>query len=82
MTAQAARLCGMDTALDTAAVRDVLAQFGDYVTADSWARTGLAFCYDNGILDDSDLNIRPKTAVKRCEMAQMIWNLLGSAELR
>ena len=81
MVARAAKLCGMDTALDTATVRDVLAQFTDYVSADTWAREGLAFCYQQGILDDSALEIRPKTAILRCEIAQMLYNLLGAAQL-
>lgn len=81
MVARAAKLCGMDTAMDTAAVRDVLAQFTDYVQADDWARETLAFCYQSGILDDEALEIQPKTAVKRGEIAQMLFHMLGKADL-
>lgn len=81
MVAQAAKLCGMDTTMDSAVVRDVLAQFGDYVTTAAWSREGLAFCYSTGILDQSALNIQPKVAIKRCEIAQMVFHLLGSAKL-
>ena len=81
MVARAAKLCGMDTELDTGAVRDVLAQFSDYVTTADWARQGLAVCYQYGILDDAALEIRPKAAIKRCEIAQMLYNLLGEAKL-
>ena len=81
MLARAASLCGMDTAMDSAAVRDTLAQFGDYVTTGEWAREGLAFCYSAGILDQRELDIQPKVAILRCEIAQMVFNLLGSAEL-
>ena len=81
MVARAAKLCGMDTEMDAMAVRDVLAQFTDYVTAAQWAREGLAFCYQTDILDDSALEIRPKTAILRCEIAQMLCNLLGTAQL-
>ena len=81
MVARAAKLCGMDDTLSDAAVRDTLAQFGDYVTVSPWAREGLAFCYDSGILDASALNIQPKTAIKRCEIAQMLYNMLSSAKL-
>lgn len=81
MVARAAKLCGMDTALDNAAVRDVLAQFSDYVKSAEWARQGLAFCYREGILDDSALNIHATEAMTRCEIAQMLFNLLGSAKL-
>ncbi len=81
MVARAAKLCGLDTELDAAAVRDTLAQFTDYVTAGDWARQELAFCYRQGILDDSALTIQPLVPILRCEIAQMLCNLLGSAQL-
>lgn len=81
MVTRAAKICGMDTALDAGTVRDILAQFTDYVKTAEWAREGLAFCYQEGILDSSALEIRGTTAVARSEIAQMIFNLLGSAEL-
>jgi hypothetical protein len=45
MVARAAKLCGMDTDKDAAAIRDILAQFDDYRTAADWALGPLAFCY-------------------------------------
>lgn len=81
MIARAAKLCGMDTELSAAATRDMLAQFGDYVTVDSWAQSSLAFCYQEGILDQSALNIEPKTAILRCEIAQILFNMLTRANL-
>ena len=81
MVARAAKLCGMDTTLDTGAVRDVLAQFTDYIKTAEWARQGLAFCYNEDILDDSDTEIKGSIPIKRCEIAQMLYNLLGSAKL-
>ena len=81
MVARAAKLCGMNTSLESAEVRDMLAQFGDYVKTADWARESLAFCYGNGILDDADMDIRPAAAIHRCEIAQMLFNLLGSANL-
>lgn len=81
MVSRAAKLCGMTTEYGTAAARDVLAQFSDYVTCASWAQSGLAFCYDQGILDDSALKIEPGKDVRRCEIAQMINQLLVGANL-
>ena len=82
MVARAAKLCGMDTDLDAAAVRDMLAQFGDYVTVtEEWAQQSLAFCYSEDILNQSDLDIRPASDILRCEIAQMLYNMLGSAKL-
>ena len=45
MVARAAKLCGLDTAMDAAATKDMLAQFGDYRSVASWAKEPMAFCY-------------------------------------
>ena len=81
MVARAAGLCGLDTALDAAAVRSLLASFSDYVTTAAWARESLAFCYQENILDPSDLAIRPADAIRRCEVARMLFRMLDRAEL-
>ena len=81
MVARAAKLCGMNTDYSAAAARDILAQFGDYTKTAEWARAPLAFCYDQGILDASALNIQPTVAIKRCEIAQMLYNMLSKANL-
>lgn len=81
MIARAAKLSGMDTSLNNGMIRDTLAQFGDYVKSDVWAREALAFCYKENILDQSDLDIRPKDNILRSEIAQMLFNMLGLANL-
>lgn len=81
MVAAAAKLCGMDIERDAVQIRDTLAVFGDYTKSAQWARKFLAFCYDSGILDDSAVNIEPLKAVTRAEVAQMLFNLLGEADL-
>lgn len=81
MVARAARLCGMDTDMESYEVLNTLAQFGDYVSINDWAREFVAFCYSEDILDQSDLNVEPARAILRCEIAQMLYNLLDKAEL-
>jgi len=81
MIARAAKLCGMDTALDTTSVRNILAQFSDYTSVSAWAQESLAFCYEAGILNQDDLTIHPTSEIHRCEIAQMLFNMLGSAKL-
>ena len=81
MVARAAKLCGMDTELESYEILNVLAQFTDYVTIAQWAQEGVAFCYDADILNQSNLNVEPARAILRCEIAQMLFNLLGEAEL-
>ncbi len=81
MVSRAASLCGMYTEMDTLAVRDVLAQFFDYTKVSSWSQNSLAFCYNEGILDDRVMDIKPKEAVKRAEIASMLYNMLALAKL-
>ena len=81
MIARAAKLCGMETEMDSFAVRDVLAQFFDYVKASVWSQSSLAFCYNEKILDDSVVDIKPKEAVSRAEIAFMLYNMLSLAKL-
>ena len=81
MVARAAKLCGLDTSMDAASIKDMLAQFGDYRGVASWAKEPMAFCYAANILDQSDLNIEPTKAILRCEIAQMLYNMLTAAEL-
>ena len=81
MVARAAKLCGMNPDAYSGGWRDYLASFGDYMSVSEFARGPLAFCYDQGILDKSALNINPKEEIKRCEIAQMVYNMLSKAKL-
>ena len=81
MVANAAKLCGMNTTRGEVEIRDTLAQFGDYRSVEGWASGAFAFCYDEGILDDSEFEIEPLTSVKRCEVAEMIYRMLEKANL-
>ena len=81
MVAAAAKLCGMDIEYDETRIRDILSPFADYRQSAQWARKYLAFCYDSGILDDSAVSIEPLKQVTRAEVAQMLFNLLGEADL-
>ena len=81
MVARAARLCGMDTDRTETQIRDTLAQFGDYRTVANWAQPSLAFCFDTGIMDDTEFNIEPGKAIKRCEIAEMMYRMLDRANL-
>jgi len=81
MIARGARLCGMDTSLNEREILNILAQFGDYRTAAGWAQDALAFCYREGILDDSEFYIQPLAEITRGEIAEMLYRLLGKSNL-
>ncbi|SFS68601.1 S-layer homology domain-containing protein [Paenibacillus sp. BC26] len=81
MIANAAKLCGMNTALGTLETRDMLAQFGDYTKTAEWARAALAFNYRENILSQDVWNIEPTAAVKRAEIADMLYRMLIAAKL-
>jgi len=81
MTARAAKLCGMDPTMTSSEIRDTLAQFDDYVTVAVWARESMAFCYRESLLDQSALSIQPTIPISRGEIAQMLAQMLGKANL-
>ena len=79
MVTNAAKICMMKTDLDSTKMRDTLAQFSDYITIADWAKNAMAFCYSEGIYDESDLNTNPTTYIHRGEIAQMLYNMLSKA---
>ena len=81
MITNAAKLCGMDTSISTDAARNILAQFGDYMTVPTWAWPSLAFCYDAGILSMDEFDIQPLANATRGEVAEMLFRMLEAAKL-
>ena len=81
MVVNAAKLCGLDTAMTASEAQNILSQFPDYTKSAAWARTFLGFCYDQDILSQEDLTIEPTKAVKRCEIAEMLYRMMDRAEL-
>ncbi len=79
MVARAAAKCGMANDLDANAARDILAQFSDYTQIADYARVPMAFCYQQGILDDSALTVEPNKVIARAEIAEMLYNMLSAA---
>lgn len=76
MVFRAAKTMGLDTSVSNA--DGVLAQFGDASKVSSYAKDALAYCYASGILE-VESNIQPTKAILRCEIAQMIYNMLKTA---
>lgn len=81
MVAKASALCGLDVKMDAGSVRDTLALFPDYVQSADWARESLAFCYREGILDADEIDMKPVEAVRRGEIAQMLYRMLELGNL-
>lgn len=81
MIVRAANLCGLNTDMDDTHIRNVLAQFGDYITVSAWAKDAAAYCYSTDILSQSDLNIEPSRNIMRFEVAKMLYNMLEKASL-
>lgn len=81
MTAKSAKLCGMDTEIESIYARDILSGFIDYVKISDWAVLPVAFCYDSKILSDDAIEIKPKENVTRGEIAQMLYNMLSLSKL-
>ena len=81
MIARAASLCGMNIKRDEVTARNILAEFIDYITVSEWAVEAVAFCYDENILDRTEIEIMPKSYIKRGEVAQIFYNMLRGAKL-
>lgn len=81
MVSRASTLAGMETSLSDTSIRNTLAAFTDYMTVPDWAREPLAFCFNEGMLDDSALEINHDTLVTRGEIAHMIYTMLCRANL-
>jgi len=81
MITRAAGLAGMNTTLSETEIASILAQFGDEQAVAGWARGALAFVYHTGILDDAESDIQPTVAIRRGEIAEMLYRLLDQAIL-
>lgn len=76
MVARAAKVLGLDTGMEDP--DEILLLFPDGGKVAAYAKEPVAWCYANGILADSG-SIQPTKAVLRCEIAQMIYNMLDLA---
>ena len=81
MLTRAARLCGADTAMTPAAVRDALAVYTDYRSIGTWAKEEAAFCVASGIYAPQTAAFEPACAFSRAEMAASLFSLLNFADL-
>ena len=80
MLTRAARLCGADTAMTPAAVRDALAVYTDYRSIGTWAQEEAAFCAASGIYAPQTAAFEPACAFSRAEMAASLFSLLNFAD--
>ena len=81
MVMRAAKLTGMEPDMEPIEIRDMLSQFVDYMTSAEWARHGLAFCYSQNLFDQSDIEMYPLDNALRAEMAEVLFRMLGAANL-
>ena len=81
MTVRAAKLCGLDTEISEEEQGDVLCDYMDYRSIASWAKEAMAFCYKYELLDTSAMDAEPKRDILRCEVAEMLYQMLALANL-
>lgn len=79
MTARTSIICGIDTSVGN--TRDVLSEFTDYTDISDWAAEEVAFCIKSGILPSDVIQLKPQKEITREEIADMLYNMLKSAEL-
>ena len=56
-----------------------LSVFPDAAQVSAYAKDALAFCAEHAILEADRTDLKPGEAICRCEVAQMVWNLLAAA---
>lgn len=76
MVARAAKTLGLDTKVENA--DEVLGLFKDGTQVADWAKEPVSYCYKSGILADEG-TVQPSKPILRCEIAQMIYNMLKLA---
>jgi len=76
MVARAAKTLGLNTAVDDAA--ELLSLYTDGGSVKSWAKDAVAYCCESGILNTGK-TLLPAKEILRCEIAQMIYNMLDVA---
>ena len=76
MVARAAKVLKLDIAADDA--DEVLALFSDGAAVADWAKGAMAGCCASGIVSWSG-SLQPTKAILRCEIAQMVYNMLKLA---
>ena len=76
MVARAAKVLNLDTGVGNA--DEVMALFSDGAAVADWARDALAYCAASGIVTWTG-SLQPDKAILRCEIAQMIYNMLAIA---
>ena len=81
MLCRAAALCGLGTDMSLLNPLDYLSEFPDYTEISAWAQNAMAFCCKENILDTSVIYLNPHEAVLRAEIAEMIYKMLGKANL-
>ena len=76
MVARAAKAMKLDTAVSD--VDEVMALFSDGTAVESWAKEAMAYCATSGIASWNG-SLQPTKAILRCEIAQMIYNMMKLA---
>ena len=79
MTARAAALCGLDTALSQP--DEALSSYRDASLVSSWAKASMAYCVSSGLWAVAASALTPTRQITRGEIAQMLYGLLLRADL-
>ena len=76
MVARAAKAMKMNTAVSD--VDEAIALFSDGTAVESWAKEAMAYCATSGIASWNG-SLQPNKEILRCEIAQMIYNMMKLA---
>lgn len=81
MLERVAKLCGNVTDINENKVKDVLAQFDDYMNIVEWSANSVAWCVDNAVMPSDELEIKANEHIKREESAYMLYRVMELSKL-
>lgn len=81
MLERVAKLCGNMTDINENKVKDVLAQFDDYMSIAEWSANSVAWCVDNAVMPSDELEIKANEHIKREESAYMLYRVMELSKL-
>ncbi|MNP05464.1 Endo-1,4-beta-xylanase A precursor [compost metagenome] len=81
MIARAMKLADLDTNVNDADTKTILATFADGASVDAWAKQGVSTVVSNKMINGTDTGLLPKKDMTRAESTVLVYRLLEQAQL-
>lgn len=81
MVERAGKLCGLSKTMSQSQINSAISKYSDGKNVSAWAKSGVAYCLNKGLLFPSGSKINPQKPITRGEVAYILYNLLKGAKL-